>query len=126
MEDLMGNFEGSVTQFFVPDFEVVVFFGFINKLQYPEAKEDDFYIMVCTNFIYDNGKPVEVFRISLEEPKYIYGSDRLPEDIKGAVIKVIMDNYKRGLEAINEYMGEDDYGIPHYDVNRPIPDYTKL
>ena len=121
MIDDIGNYEGSVIQFFVPDHEVAVFFSYICKFIYPGKIEDDFYIIVYTNYIYDNGKPVDVYRISLDEPKYIYGSDKLPDDIRDIVIKTIMDNYKRGLEAINEYREEIIY-----DVNRPVPDYTQL
>jgi len=121
MEDLMGNFEGSVTQFFVPDLEVVVFFGFINKLQYPEAKEDDFYIMVCTNFIYESDSNPEEYRISLYEPKYVYDSDKLPEDIRDIVIDNIIKNYSEGIKAINEHC---EYEV--VDPNKPIPDYNKL
>ena len=121
MLENITDFEGSTTQFFILEYNIVIFFGYVNKVQCPEAKEDDFYIMVCTKYIYESdGKPEE-YRISLYEPKYVYNSDKLPDDIRDVVINNIIKNYYSGIESINEYMEENII-----DINRPIPDYTKL
>ena len=120
LENLI-DFEGSTTQFFIPEYNIVIFFGYVNKVQYPEANEDDFYIMVCTNYIYESDGNVEEYRISLYEPKYVYGSKKLPDDIRDIVIDNIIKNYKDGIEAINEHCESEVV-----DPNRPIPDYSKL
>ena len=121
MLENLTDFEGSITQFFILEYNIVIFFGYVNKLQYPEAKEDDFYIMVCTNYIYESDDNSEEYRISLYEPKYIYNSNKLPDDIRDIVINNIIKNYYSGIEAINEYCEAEIV-----DPNRPIPDYSKL
>lgn len=95
-------------------------FGYINKYECPEATEDDYYIIVWIGKTDNERTP---YRISLTEPKYIYNSDPLPIEYRDKVISLIISNYSDGINAINEYEGED--GEYHFDPDA-MPDYNLL
>ena len=100
--------------------DLTIVFGYINKYECPEATEDDYYISVWIGE--EDGKRIP-HRISLVEPKYIYESDPLPVEYRDEVISIIKEEYKSGIEAINEYEGED--GEYHFDPD-VMPDYDLL
>jgi hypothetical protein len=99
---------------------LIIIFGCINKYECPEATEDDYYISVWIGE--EDGKRIP-HRISLVEPKYIYGSDPLPMEYRDKVISLIISNYSDGINAINEYEGED--GEYHFDPDA-MPNYDLL
>lgn len=93
-------------------------FEFLVPIEFPNAYDGRCLITVYT---WEKDKTIKEYMISLDEPKYIYGSDRLPEDIRDMVINSIINNYKAGIESINEECSKQ-----LVDSNRPIPDYWKL
>ena len=102
-------------------FSIDVLFGFLVPAKFPDAYDGRYLINVYT--VLNKGKYVREYMISLEdaEPRYIYGSDKLPEDIRDIVINSIINNYYKAIEAINEYCKAEVI-----DPNRSIPDYSKL
>ena len=110
----------------IPDrfYSIDVTFGFVLDIKLPKQdpnEDNTYYIMVSTFYRDHTIRIVKEYRISLYEPKYIYESDRLPDDIKDIVAKTIMENYKAGLDGINKMEAKIIF-----DIDRPIPDYTKL
>jgi hypothetical protein len=93
-------------------------FGFLVPAEFPNAYDGRFFIMVYT---FGKDYSVNEYMISLDEPKYIYGSDKLPDDIKGIVINSIITNYRDGIRSINEECAKE-----FIDPNIPIPDYNLL
>ena len=84
-----------------------------------EVNGEQFYIKIRT---YDRETDKRInYRISLNEPKYIYKSAKLPVDIRDSVIEAIFNTYSKGLQGFNE-----DIHKQVFDPNRPIPDYWKL
>ena len=98
-----------------------VTFGFIRDMYLPkqDPKEDNsYYIMI---YAIHKDRIVDNYRISLYKPDYVFNSDKLSDDIRDIVIKTIIENYRSGLNGINE-MAERVI----FDIDRPMPDYTKL
>lgn len=116
-EKLIG-FEETCDFYIVENYDAIIYYTFISGLI--KGVEDEFYIRVGLG---ENGKDLydKFCRISLSEPKYIYDSNKLPEDGKDAIIKAIFESYNRGIRSINRDM--DKIVIDPY---RPIPDYWKL
>lgn len=104
----------------IPDeyFCVDVNFGFLIPCEFPNTYDGMYLIMVYTCSQDGN---INEYMLSIDEPKYIYGSNIIPDNIKDIVISSIINNYKTGIESINEYCREQVF-----DPNRPIPDYWKL
>lgn len=100
-------------------FNIVIIYGCIdatNTTAHP--KTDDFYIMV---WITDDSYNIKCYRISLTEPKYVYGSEPLPEIYKDTVVKGIRESYKSGVTAVNDRL---DNTIPT--SKKRIPNYNLL
>ena len=93
-------------------------FGFLVPCEFPNAYDGRFLIMIYAFYKNNN---VRGFLVSIDEPRYIYESDKLPEDIRDKVINSIIANYRDGIKSINE-----EYSKEVIDPNRPIPDYWKL
>ena len=85
---------------------------------YHEVRDEEFYIKVIIHN--PDTHKCRTYRISLNEPKYIYKSDKLPEEYRDTIIKGIFDSYEKGLISFREYHDNSP------DPNRPIPDYWKL
>ena len=115
--------EGSCYDYTVPGYDIVIKYGFVNKVMLPEAKEDDYYIIVC---IGEEGLDYyRIFhRISLTEPKYIYGSKPVPYEYRDAIINAINSSYRDGINKINAYNCID--GDKVFDPNIQMPDYNLL
>ena len=120
MEEFFSNFN-------LDDFNKESAEGFVRITEFEgdfsdliKGVEDEFYIRVG---IGEEGLDHyrKFCRISLTEPKYIYNSEKLPEEGRDAIIKAIIKSYKLGIESINHDMNKI-----MFDPNRPIPDYTKL
>ena len=110
--------ESEIYDYKVSGLDIDISYSTINKIRFPQATEDDFYIRV---FIWKNETDSDIYRISLEEPKYIYNSDPIPNEYRKIIINDIYNSYRFGLEAINKYMYDN-----LYDLDRSIPDYNKL
>lgn len=93
-------------------------FGFLVPAEFPNAYDGRYLIMI---YAFYKDKDVKGYLVSIDEPRYIYGSDKLPEDIKDVIIDSLINNYKTGIESINEYCNKDIF-----DLDRPVPDYTQL
>ena len=114
----LNRFEESCDFSTVKDYDAIVYYTFVSDLI--KGVEDEFYIRVGLG---EEGIDHyrKFCRISLTEPKYIYNSDKLPEDGRGAIIETIFDTYKRGIGVINHDMNKIIF-----DPDRPIPDYNLL
>ena len=104
----------------IPDHDMEIRFSTLKRAVPPEELEEEYHILICV------GEPDQehyrIFhRISLLEPKYLYGRDRLSDEYRDAVIEAINAYYKAGLRAINLEEGSEVF-----DINKPIPDYTLL
>lgn len=92
-------------------------FGFLVPVEFPNAYDGRYFIMIYT---FGKDRSVNEYMISLEEPKYIYGSDKLPEDIKDIVINSIITNYRDGIKSINEECSREvvnsNIDIPNYNL----------
>lgn len=95
---------------------VYIFYCSLNFPMYPNA---EYHRYIVVGFCRDDGSG-PTYRISLDEPTYIYDSDKLPEKYRGPIIKAIFDSYKDGLSWMNEDAGAN------FDLDRPIPDYNLL
>ena len=104
----------------IPDryYTIDIGFEFLVPIEFPDAYDGRYIITVYT---FNKDKSIKEYIISMNEPKYIYGSDKLPDDIKNIVISSIIKNYRSGINAINE---ECERIV--IDPDRSIPDYINL
>lgn len=103
----------------IPNKPISITFGGVSKVDCPEATEDSYYILV--SIWGDDLKDIGTYRISLTEPKYIYGSDALPAEYRDLIIDRIIDLYRIGIKTINDYLQEQKIN-----PETPMPDYNLL